>query len=88
MACRSLYSDVGMDVMKRTLAVLFALTFLGAAPANRPQFVFDNRIPAENQQLLEQALTEALGAGGRHAKVVVELRVVEAEPRQGMLLAP
>ena len=91
MARRSLYKGCKevMPVKRLTIAVL-ALTMLAAAPANPVSFVYDNRIPAENRQLLEQALTQAITeeTGGRRATVIVSLRVIEPVPDRNALVAP
>ena len=74
--------------MKRILVPILALSLLAAAPANRTAFVFDERIPAENQQLLQQALTSALQSETDDgATVIISLRVVEPEPQPGVLFA-
>ena len=74
--------------MKRILVPILALSLIAAAPANRTAFVFDERIPAENQQLLQQALTSALQSETDDgATVIISLRVVEPEPQPGVLSA-
>ncbi len=74
--------------MKRILVPLVALLLIAAAPANRVEFVFDERIPADNQQLLQQALTSALQSETDDgAQVIISLRVIEPEPQPGVLFA-
>jgi hypothetical protein len=78
--------------VKRILVPLLALLLIAAAPANRIEFVFDERIPADNQQLLQQALTSALqsetqGEINDGAQVIISLRVIEPEPQPGVLFA-
>jgi hypothetical protein len=67
---------------------VLALALLAAAPANRNAFVFDERIPAANQQLLQEALTTALQSETHDgATVIISLRVVEPEPQPGLFVA-
>ena len=74
--------------MNRILISIFALALIAAAPANRTDFVFDERIPADNQQLLQQALTTAMQSETDDgATVIISLRVVEPEPERGLVLA-
>ncbi|HYK05435.1 MAG TPA: hypothetical protein VE974_27030 [Thermoanaerobaculia bacterium] len=74
--------------MKRILIPVLALVLIAAAPANRTDFVFDERIPADNQQMLQQALTSALQSQTDDgATVIISLRVVEPEPERGLVLA-
>lgn len=74
--------------MNRILISIFALALIAAAPANRTEFVFDGRIPADNQQLLQQALTTAMQSETDDgATVIISLRVVEPEPQRGLVLA-
>ncbi|MEA2464479.1 MAG: hypothetical protein QOJ98_2226 [Acidobacteriota bacterium] len=74
--------------MKRLLVPVLALALIAAAPANRTAFVFDERIPADNQQMLQQALTSALQSETDDgATVIISLRVVEPEPQRGLVLA-
>jgi len=78
--------------VKRILVPLLALLLIAAAPANRVEFVFDERIPADNQQLLQQALTAALqsetrGETNDGAQVIISLRVIEPEPQPGVFTA-
>jgi hypothetical protein len=74
--------------LKRILIATMALALLAAAPANRTAFVFDERIPADNQQMLQQALTSALQSETDDgATVIISLRVIEPEPQRGLVLA-
>ncbi|HYI07622.1 MAG TPA: hypothetical protein VEK57_01005 [Thermoanaerobaculia bacterium] len=77
--------------MKRILFAVLALTLIAAAPADRTEFVFDDRIPADNQRMLRQALTEAISSevvDGRRATVTIMLRVIEPQPDRHALVAP
>jgi hypothetical protein len=74
--------------LKRILIAIFALALIAAAPANPTAFVFDERIPAANQQLLEQSLATALASEtDRGATVTISLRVIEPELERGMVVA-
>jgi hypothetical protein len=74
-------------VKRITLAVL-ALSLIAAGPANRTAFVFDERLPADNQRILEQALAPALQSQTDDgATVIISLRVIEPEPQPGVLVA-
>ena len=74
--------------MNRILISIFALALIAAAPANRTDFVFDERIPADNQQMLQQALTSAMQSETDDgATVIISLRVIEPEPQRGLVLA-
>jgi hypothetical protein len=76
--------------VKRLTVAVLALTLLAAAPADKAVFVFDPRIPADNQRMLEAALTEAITqeTGGRRATVTISLRVIEPVPDRHALVAP
>jgi hypothetical protein len=77
--------------VKRTLVAVLALLLIAAAPANPTTFVFDGRIPADNQRMLQQALTEAISSeivDGRRATVTISLRVIEPQPDRHALVAP
>jgi hypothetical protein len=74
--------------LKRLLIPFLALSLIAAAPANRTAFEFDERIPAENQLLLEQALGAAIASQTNDgATVIVSLRIIEPEPERGLVLA-
>lgn len=76
--------------IRRTSLAIIALSLIAAAPVDRTEFVFDGRLPAENQQLLEQALTpvvEEVLPDGTRATITFSLRVIEPEPSRTTLLA-
>jgi hypothetical protein len=73
--------------VKRILVPVLALLLIAAAPANHVEFVFDERIPADNQRMLEQALTSALQSETNDgAQVIVSLLVIEPEPQPGVFV--
>lgn len=91
MARRSLYLDGVKELMvKRVLIAVAAIATLAAAPADRTRFVYDQRLPLENQQLLEESLTQVIEQqfpDGTRATVVFKVRVIEPELPHTMLRA-